>query len=221
VSALFIFVLTGTIGVSAETETNKTQKNDEQRSEVTSNKKVETLDNATSSDENDVEESDNATSSEEDEVELIESGDGNNDNIGEQHKNDVEKVASKLEKIANKNKDNDEMENEVKNIIKEEKDVSEKVKEKMDTVNQRGGFKIFFIGADYKNLGELRSDLQTTENHIDRLNKVLEKTTSTTTKAELQTQIQNLSTIQKNAENFISSEEGKFSLFGWLVKMFQ
>jgi len=138
--------------------------------------------------------------------------------VGEKHRKDVSEVVQKLEKIANEDK---KIKTEVEDVAEEETDSSEKVKEKMDAVDKRGGFKTFLIGSDYKNLGELRSELVTTDNGLARLNKALEKTTDETIKADLQAQITELSTIKSEAESFVKNIEGKFSLFGWLVKMLQ
>lgn len=137
---------------------------------------------------------------------------------GEQHRSDVAKVVQKLEKIANE--DND-IESEVKDVAQEEESASEKVKEKMDAVDKRGGFKTFLIGSDYKNLGELRSELVTTDNDLNRLNKAFVKSKDDSVKADLQAQINELTTIKSEAEDFAKSIEDKFSLFGWLVRMFQ
>ena len=137
--------------------------------------------------------------------------------MGEQHRNRVSEIVQELNKVADKdNKIGDE----VKVVAQEEKDISEKVKEKMDKVEKRGGFKTFLIGSDYKNLGALRSDLVTTKNHIERLNKALERANSSTTQTELEAQIKDLTDTQTKAEAFAKSMEGKFSLFGWLLRMF-
>jgi len=137
---------------------------------------------------------------------------------GEQHRSDVAEVVKKLEKIAD---EDNKIETEVEDVVEEEKKASEKVKEKMSAVDERGGFKTFLIGSDYKNLGELRSELVTTDNSLNRLNRALEKTTDDSIKADLQAQINELSEIKSEAEDFVKSIEGKFSLFGWLARMFQ
>jgi hypothetical protein len=109
----------------------------------------------------------------------------------------------------------------VKAVAKEEKDSVEGVSAKMEQVEKRNGFKTFLIGSDYKNLGALRSELVTTQNHIDRLTKSLERATSTENKVDLEKQIAELEGIRTKAEAFVKDQEGKFSLFGWLVKMLQ
>jgi cytoskeletal protein RodZ len=205
-SIVLTLVLVGAVSVYAD----QNEKNNQKSS-----------DNATSSDEatssinnNDLGE---ATSSDSDSESESDSDNATSSNMGEQHRSEVAKVVQSLVKVANKDSNIGE---EVRAVAQQEKDSGDKVKEKMNTVEKRNGFKTFLIGSDYKNLGDLRSELVTTQNNLDRLNVALEKTTSSTTKAELQTQIDKLSTILTNAKNFIKSEEGKFSLFGWLLKMF-
>ncbi|MCX6735787.1 MAG: hypothetical protein NTZ13_01765 [Candidatus Parcubacteria bacterium] len=138
--------------------------------------------------------------------------------MSEQHRNNVSKVVQELEKVAGKDAGIGE---EVKAVAQEEKDTVTSVAEKMEKAENRGGFKTFLVGSDYKNLGALRSDLVTTQNHIDRLTKAIERATSTEAKTALQTQINELKGIQTKAETFVKAQEGKFSLFGWLIKLFQ
>ncbi|HBM45395.1 MAG: hypothetical protein UT05_C0013G0014 [Parcubacteria group bacterium GW2011_GWF2_38_76] len=142
----------------------------------------------------------------------------NKGGVSEQHRNDVSKVVQELDKTAEKDKV---IKDEVKTVAQEEKDVVAGVSDKMDKVEKRGGFKTFLIGSDYKNLGALRSELVTAQNRIDRLTKSLDRATSSTTQTELQTQITELGNIKTKAETFIKEQEGKFSLFGWLARMFQ
>lgn len=87
-------------------------------------------------------------------------------------------------------------------------------------VQNRGGFKTFFIGSDYKNLGVLRGEMVQTRNRIQQLNNILENVQNEGDKTELQNQITTLEQEQAKIETFIKSKDGKFSLFGWLVRLF-
>jgi len=209
-SIVLTLVLVGAVSVYADQNEKNNQKSSDNATssdKATSSINNNDLGEATSSDSD----SDSESESESD------SDNATSSNMGEQHRSEVAKVVQSLVKVANKDSNIGE---EVRAVAQQEKDSGDKVKEKMNTVEKRNGFKTFLIGSDYKNLGDLRSELVTTQNNLDRLNVALEKTTSSTTKAELQTQIDKLSTILTNAKNFIKSEEGKFSLFGWLLKMF-
>lgn len=109
----------------------------------------------------------------------------------------------------------------VKVIAQQQNDSKEKVAESIDKVEKRGKVKTFFFSSDYKNLGDLRSQMVQTRNQIDQLKRLADKAENDQDKAELQSQIQVLEQEQTNINNFITSNESKFSLFGWAVKLFQ
>lgn len=90
----------------------------------------------------------------------------------------------------------------------------------MEKVQTRSKVKTFFVGADYKNLGSLRSEMVQTRNRLAQLNTLMESAQSESDKTELQNQIQTLEQEELKIENFIKAQEGKFSLFGWVVKLF-
>jgi len=137
--------------------------------------------------------------------------------FSEQHKEQIGKIVQELLRAADGDK---QIGDEVRVIAQEEKDKIDSIKAKMDRIEERNRFKVFLIGSDYKNLGDLRSDLVTSQNHLDRLNRALERTTSSTLKVDLEIQIKELQTVKDRAEAFAKINEEKFSLLGWLVKMF-
>lgn len=90
----------------------------------------------------------------------------------------------------------------------------------MEKVQTRSKIKTFLLGSDYKNLGALRSEVVQTRNRLEQLNRLMENVENEGNKTELQNQIQTLEQEQTKIENFIKAQEDKFSLFGWLVKLF-
>ena len=90
----------------------------------------------------------------------------------------------------------------------------------MEKVQTRNKVKTFLIGTDYKNLGALRSEMVQTRNRFEQLNKLMENVQNEGDKTELQKQIQTLEQEQTRIESFIKAREGRFSLFGWFVKLF-
>ena len=90
----------------------------------------------------------------------------------------------------------------------------------MEKVQTRSKIKTFFFGSDYKNLGTLRSEMVQTRNRLEQLDRLIENVQDEGDKTEIQNQIQTLEQEQIKIESFIKSEEGKFSLFGWLIKLF-
>ncbi len=134
-----------------------------------------------------------------------------------EHKSKVEAVVQDLKGLAGKDKNIGE---EISAVAKEQEESGQRAVEAMKKVEARSGFKTFFIGTDYKNIGALRSEIVTTKNQINRLKKVGERATTTEVKAELDTQIKALENAYKKATDFIQTNENKFSLFGWVAKLF-
>lgn len=108
----------------------------------------------------------------------------------------------------------------VRVIAQEQNQSASTTMQAMEKVQTRSKVKTFFIGSDYKNLGGLRSEMVQTENRLEQLNKLMENTENAGDKTELQNQIQLLQQEQTKIESFINANESKFSLFGWLVKIF-
>lgn len=134
---------------------------------------------------------------------------------GDEHKSTVALVVQKLLSVADRDGG---IGAEVRLIAQEQASTSDKVKKDMDEIANENPLKRFFFGTSYKNTGELRSTVVTTQNHITQLKKALEKTTSTTTKVELSAQIAELEKVASSTETFIKTNESKFSIFGWFNK---
>jgi hypothetical protein len=110
----------------------------------------------------------------------------------------------------------------VREIAKEQNENKDKVARAIDDVKSRNAFITFLIGADFKNLGELRSFITTTDNHINRLNDIKSKASSTPEiQAALDVEIDSLSQEKERLSGIVAEKEDKISLFGWLVKLFQ
>lgn len=109
---------------------------------------------------------------------------------------------------------------EVRDIARTFASSSERIHEKKKKVEDRSALLEFLIGADWDNLGELRSELVTTENAIDRLTKAREKAADAQVKATLDVQITALAKVASSTEAYIEAHEEAFSVFGWFFKIF-
>ncbi|MDO8584643.1 MAG: hypothetical protein Q7R85_00795 [bacterium] len=109
---------------------------------------------------------------------------------------------------------------ELKDVNKEQNDSDDRVSEAMRKVENRNGLLTFLIGTDYKNLGALRSELNTTENGIRRLEKAQTRTSNPTLESELQSKIDALKAANTKVRDFISANESRFSFLGWFFKLF-
>jgi len=109
----------------------------------------------------------------------------------------------------------------VRIIARQQNDSEKAVTEEINTIENRNKIITFFIGTDYKNLGALRSEMVKTDNQIDQITRLVDKTTNIEDKTILQNQITALQQEQTKINDFITQNESKFSLLGWLVKFFQ
>lgn len=107
----------------------------------------------------------------------------------------------------------------VRVIAQQQNDSLEETTEAINKIQNRNRIKTFLIGSDYKNLGSLRSLMVKTRNEVEQLKRLVEKTTTEEAKTELQNQIQILEQEQNKINDFITLNEEKFSLFGWVLKL--
>ncbi len=110
---------------------------------------------------------------------------------------------------------------EVRVIAQEQNDSSSTTVNAIAKVENKGGFSRFLFGADYKNIGMIRSELVKIQNRIDKLSVLASSTTITLAdKQELDLQITALKSEQAKLKTFVDVNENKFSLLGWFVKLF-
>ncbi|MDD5032421.1 MAG: hypothetical protein PHR36_05305 [Patescibacteria group bacterium] len=132
----------------------------------------------------------------------------------EEHRSAVANFVQTLLKVASSTEGG--IGQEVRVIAQQQNNSGTTTAKAIGKIQSRNKIKTFLFGSDYKNLGALRSETVQTRNRIEKLNRVIQKATTT---AEIQAQIKTLEQEQTKIENFIKESEGKFSLFGWLVKM--
>jgi hypothetical protein len=136
---------------------------------------------------------------------------------GEKHRSAVAKAVEELLKVSDRDGG---IGQEVKDIAEEQKKAHDDAADSMTRVEKRNAFITFLFGTDFGNLGALRSSLVTSENGIDRLAQAKERSNDPSVQATLDAEIQALKAENEKALEFIKEEEGKFSLFGWLVRLF-
>lgn len=137
---------------------------------------------------------------------------------GDAHKSEVAKFVQTLLSAADRMGGIGEQ---VRVIAQEQANSTEKTVKAIEKVEERSWIKTFLIGSDYKNLGEIRSEIVTTENRLERLSREVEKMASSTERTAVTTEIQSLKDEQEKLETFVKTNESKFSIFGWAVKLFQ
>jgi hypothetical protein len=143
---------------------------------------------------------------------------GDNKNQAEEHRSTVSDFVQELQGVADNQKGG--IGEQVRLIAQEQNEVKEKIADQIESIQERNKIKTFLFGSNYKNLGALRSEMVQTRNRLEKLIGIMEQTTSQADKTELQNQIQTMEQERLNIENFVKTNESKFSLFGWLVKLF-
>jgi len=91
----------------------------------------------------------------------------------------------------------------------------------MQIVQTRSKVKTFFLGTDYDNVGALRTQMVMTRNRLTQLSNLMLRTQNASSTEEIRNQVLTLEEEQAKIQNFIDEQENKFSLFGWLVKLFR
>lgn len=141
----------------------------------------------------------------------------NGQKTAEAHRSMVATYVKELLSVADRNTGIGES---VRVIAQQQNDSKDEVAQKIDAVENRSEIKTFLIGSDYKNLNGLKSDMAVTNNQLDQLKNIVGKTTNTEDKTILQNQISLLEQEQAKINSFITQNENKFSLFGWIAKFF-
>lgn len=136
---------------------------------------------------------------------------------GEEHRSIVADVVLSLKALADRDGGIGE---EVRKVAQEQASSSEHAAEAMAKVEARSVLLTFLFGADFKNLGTLRSELATTQNHIDQLTRAKAKAVSADVKAGIDAQISALQKANADASAFVEAHADTFSVFGWFTRLF-
>ncbi|MFA6392863.1 MAG: hypothetical protein WCW54_02150 [Candidatus Paceibacterota bacterium] len=137
---------------------------------------------------------------------------------GQEHLGVMADSVSNLLEVADK--EDGEVSDKIKEIAKEQDLNKDEVSKEIDQIHNRSKFKIFLIGTDYENIGQLRSEMVKISDQIDQLNGLLDQTKKAENKTVIQEQVKVLEQEQQKIGDLLVSNESKFSLFGWFMKMF-
>ena len=164
----------------------------------------------------------NATSTEardnEDNATSTDANENDNDEFtAESHRSTVAAFVHSLLDVADRE---DGIGAQIRIIAQAQNDEASTSAEAITKVRHKGAFSTFLFGSDYTSLGQLRSEMVTTQHNIDQLKSLLTQATNNTDKAELAAQIKVLEDSQVKLNAFITTHENSFSLFGWFARMF-
>ena len=136
------------------------------------------------------------------------------------HKEKSEEVSKKLKEAATEEEavGNAEVSDQIETVAAEQEQTQVEVTAAIEEVEGRGKIKTFLIGTDYKNLGQLRSNLVQNRNEIRKLTKTLSQTQTPESAALIQAQLMTMTQERERIKSVITANEEGFSLFGWVAK---
>lgn len=199
-------VLSFAVALAKSENANSVQGNQGQNQDQEDVDGIEGVDNPDSSTTSDEDESD-------EELDGREKGQAN----AQEHRSVVANFVQELLQVADREGGIGEQ---VREVAREQNAATEDTVQSMVKVQNRSRVRTFFFGPDYKNLGQLRSEMVQVRNRIAQLNRLVEKAEGEDSKLALQEQIQQMEEEQTRINNFIQENEDKFSLFGWVKKLF-
>lgn len=109
---------------------------------------------------------------------------------------------------------------EVREIAKMQNQAQQKIQSQVDKLASRSGLLKGLLGPDFKTIGNLRQELSQNQLRIKKLEELKNEVSNQAEETEIQEMIQALVEQNTALETQINQEEDSFSLFGWLVKLF-
>ena len=136
------------------------------------------------------------------------------------HKKTVAEIVTTLEEVATTEEEqgNIEVSEEIEEVTTEIEQDQEEIVEVIEKVESRPKWQTLLVGTDYKNLGQLRSQLVKNRNTIRKLSKTSADVTAPAAAELVQTQIDTLEEEQFRIKEIIEENEQQFSLLGWVFK---
>jgi len=130
----------------------------------------------------------------------------------------IETAAQSLNRVVERN-NNPEIGEQVRTMVQNHEQVQTRTKTALHQMSQRNEAVKFMIGPDYKNAGQVRSDVVGLRNDIKQLEQIKTKT-SPTDVGDVQGAIDELQVEADALEVELTEQLSGFSLFGWLAKLF-
>ncbi|HAV11504.1 MAG TPA: hypothetical protein DCX32_03090 [Candidatus Moranbacteria bacterium] len=131
---------------------------------------------------------------------------------------DVRVAASKKNEISAQTLTESEVVTSLEEVAVETEESSEETTVAIEEVEKTNKFTKLLIGSDYKNLGQLRSSLVKNRNEIRKLTGLSEASLDEATKAVIDEQLVSLMQERERIKTVIETNEGGFSLLGWVFK---
>jgi F0F1-type ATP synthase membrane subunit b/b' len=116
------------------------------------------------------------------------------------------------------NQEQEQIAGQIEAAAEQEDAVEEEITESIAAVEKRGKLKTLLIGSDYKNMGQLRSELVRNRNQIRQLTMLATRVESEESRIMIENQLAILLQQREGIYNLIKENEAKFSLLGWVFR---
>ncbi len=122
-----------------------------------------------------------------------------------------------LNRVAERN-NNPEVGEQIRSMVQNHEKVQTKTKTALQQMSQRNQVLKFMIGPDYKNAGQVRSDVVGLRNDVRKL-ELIKQGASPDDVGDIQEAIDGLQVEANDVETQLTEQLSGFSLFGWLAKL--
>src|SRR3989338_4904447 len=131
-----------------------------------------------------------------------------------------DKLTEKLEEAVKTEEEvgNVEVSNDLQQTVQVIEEEQQEVEETVGELEKRPKWQTLLFGTDFKNLGDLRSQLVRNRNTIRKLTKSLDTLESSESQGLVQAQIYNLEANQLEIKEIIEENESQFSILGWVFR---
>lgn len=108
----------------------------------------------------------------------------------------------------------------VREIARQQNASEDKVTLDLEKVKNKNKIRKFLFGTDFKKTKEIKKEMQEAQKRLRELARVKGDIDNSSDKAVIEEQIKNFQENINSVLSEVEAEEGKFSLFGWVKKMF-
>jgi len=129
----------------------------------------------------------------------------------------IETATQNLNRVVERN-NNPETGEQVRSMVQNHEKVQVRTKTVLQQMSQRNKAVKFMIGPDYKNAGQVRSDVVSLRNDIEKLEQIKEDSLPVDA-GDVQGAIDELQVEADELEAQLTDQLSGFSLFGWLAKL--
>jgi hypothetical protein len=129
----------------------------------------------------------------------------------------VERIRTQIQKLTNKlSKEN---QDQIQNTLQVQSQVQQRVQNALKNIEQRPAYLRFLIGPDYKNVGQVRSEIVRLDAQVRQLTQLRDSLTNQDDINSVQSVIDDLDSQSTQIQNTLQQQTQGFSLFGWLAKL--